>query len=188
MRTKSDRQEIDPRIDMRRKDRQVNDEAWIRAMLQRAPLGVLATIEESQPYLNPNLFVYDEARHAIYMHTARSGRTHDNIERGAQVCFSVSEMGRLLPASEALEMSVEFSSVIVFGQARVVEDVAEAVHMLQMLLDKYFTHLKPGQDYRAIQLEELKRTAVYCIQIEAWSGKRKQVENDFPGAFNYQFG
>jgi nitroimidazol reductase NimA-like FMN-containing flavoprotein (pyridoxamine 5'-phosphate oxidase superfamily) len=185
---KTEQQEPDPRVDMRRKDRQVNDEAWIRAQLHQAPVGVLATVHEGQPYLNPNLFVYDEARQAIYMHTARTGRTHDNIEQGTEVCFSISEMGRLLPASEALEMSVEFSSVTVFGQARVVEDTAEAAHMLQMLLDKYFPHLKPGQDYRVIQLEELKRTAVYCIQIEAWSGKRKQVETDFPGAFNYQFG
>jgi nitroimidazol reductase NimA-like FMN-containing flavoprotein (pyridoxamine 5'-phosphate oxidase superfamily) len=181
-------QEPDPRVDMRRKDRRVNEDAWISSLLQRAPVGVLATVQAGQPYLNPNLFVYDEVRHAIYMHTARIGRTHDNIERGALVCFSVSEMGRLLPASEALEMSVEFSSVIVFGRAWVVEDETETARMLQMLLDKYFPHLKPGQDYRAIQLEELKRTAVYCIQIDAWSGKRKQVEADFPGAFNYQFG
>jgi nitroimidazol reductase NimA-like FMN-containing flavoprotein (pyridoxamine 5'-phosphate oxidase superfamily) len=181
----------DPRVEMRRKDRQVNDEAWIVALLKRAPVGVLATVQEDQPYLNPNLFVYDETRHAIYMHSARIGRTHDNLEQGEQetkVCFSASEMGRLLPASEALEMSVEFNSVIVFGRARIVEDAEEARRMLQMLLDKYFSHLKSGQDYRPIQPEELKRTAVYCIQIETWSGKRKQVDADFPGAFNYQFG
>jgi uncharacterized protein len=175
----------DPRVDMRRKDRQVNDETWIREQLKHAPIGVLATVKDGQPYLNPNLFVYDEAQHAIYMHSARSGRTHDNIEQDAQVCFSISEMGRLLPASEALEMSVEFSSVVVFGRARIVEDAAEAARMLQMLLDKYFAQLKPGRDYRPIQAEELKRTAVYYVQIEAWSGKRKQVEADFPGAFHY---
>jgi uncharacterized protein len=178
--------EPDLRVDMRRKDRQVNDDAWIRARLHHAPVGVLATVQKGQPYLNPNLFVYDETRHAIYMHSAHSGRTHDNIEQETRVCFSVSEMGRLLPANEALEMSVEFSSVIVFGRARIVEDPEEARRMLQMLLDKYFSHLSPERDYRPIQPEELKRTAVYCIQIEAWSGKRKQVDADFPGAFNYQ--
>ena len=175
----------DPRVDIRRKDRQVTDETWIRSFLHQAPVGVLATVQQIQPYLNPNLFVYDEARHAIYMHSARIGRTHDNIDQEPQVCFSVFEMGRLLPASEALEMSVEFSSVVVFGRARIIEDPEEASRMLQMLLDKYFSHLSPGRDYRPIQPEELKRTAVYCIQIEAWTGKRKQVEADFPGAFFY---
>jgi nitroimidazol reductase NimA-like FMN-containing flavoprotein (pyridoxamine 5'-phosphate oxidase superfamily) len=183
---KTKQQIPDSRIDMRRKDRQVTDEAWIRSFLQRAPVGVLATMQQNQPYINPNLFVYDEARHAIYMHSARIGRTHDNIDQETQVCFSVFEMGRLLPANEALEMSVEFSSIVVFGRARVVEDPEEAARMLQMLLDKYFSHLKPDRDYRPIQPQELKRTAVYCIQIEAWTGKRKQVEADFPGAFYYQ--
>lgn len=183
---KHDLRKKDPRVDMRRKDRQVNDEAWIRSLLNRAPVGVLATMQHGQPYLNPNLFVYDEAQHAVYMHTARTGRTHSNIEQETQICFSVYEMGRLLPANEALEMSVEFSSVIIFGQARVVEDPEEAESMLQRLLDKYFSHLAPGKDYRPIQPEELKRTAVYCIQIEAWSGKRKQIEGEFPGAFNFQ--
>jgi nitroimidazol reductase NimA-like FMN-containing flavoprotein (pyridoxamine 5'-phosphate oxidase superfamily) len=176
----------DPRIDIRRKDRQVTDEAWIRSFLPTAPVGVLATMQQSQPFINSNLFVYDEAQHAIYMHTARLGRTRDNIDQESQVCFSVFEMGRLLPADEALEMSVEFNSVVVFGKAQVVKDPDEARRMLQMLLDKYFSHLSPGRDYRPIQPQELKRTAVYRIQIEAWTGKRKQVEADFPGAFYYQ--
>ena len=183
---KPDHQKLDPRVDMRRKDRQVQDEGWIRAMLEHAAVGVLATVQQGQPYLNPNLFVYDEARQAIIMHSANTGRTHSNIEQEPRVCVSVSEMGRLLPASEALEMSVEFSSVTVFGRARVVDDADEAAEMLQMLLNKYFSHLHPGKDYRPIQPEELKRTTVYCIHIEAWSGKRKQVEANFPGAFNYQ--
>jgi nitroimidazol reductase NimA-like FMN-containing flavoprotein (pyridoxamine 5'-phosphate oxidase superfamily) len=182
---KPNQQISDPRVDIRRKDRQVTDEAWIRSFLHRAPLGVLATVQQGQPYLNPNLFVFDESHHAIYMHSARIGRTHDNIDQDPQVCFSISEMGRLLPADEALEMSVEFSSVIVFGRARIVEDPEESARMLQMLLNKYFSHLSPGRDYRPIQPQELKRTAVYRIQIEAWTGKRKQVEADFPGAFNY---
>jgi hypothetical protein len=33
--------------------------------------------------------------------------------------------------------------------------------------------------------EELKRTAVFRIHIEDWSGKKKEVAADFPGAFYY---
>ncbi len=63
------------------------------------------------------------------------------------------------------------------------EDEDEAKRALQMLLDKYAPHLVPGRDYRATTDEELGRTAVYRIDIEAWSGKQKAVEPDFPGAF-----
>ncbi len=154
-------------------------------MLRRAAVGVLATAEDGQPYINTNLFVFDQAADAIYMHTARTGRTRTNIESNARVCFSVSEMGRLLPADTALDMSVEYASVAVFGRAVVVTDKAEAVRALESLLEKYFPHLKYGKDYRSIQPEELARTAVYRIQIEQWNGKRKQVQENFPGAFLY---
>src|SRR5262249_2770625 len=108
-----------------------------------------------------------------------------NVEGDKLVCFSVNQMGRLLPATTALEMSVEYSGVVVFGKADVVEDQTEAERVLNLLLAKYFPHLKVGRDYRAIQPDELARTTVYRIRIDAWSGKRKAVAADFPGAFRY---
>jgi nitroimidazol reductase NimA-like FMN-containing flavoprotein (pyridoxamine 5'-phosphate oxidase superfamily) len=94
-------------------------------------------------------------------------------------------MGRLLPASEALEFSVEYASVVVFGRAGIVEDFEEARIALQLLLDKYAPHLKPGQDYRPPIDEEIKRTSVFRIRIDSWSGKKKEVAPDFPGAYHY---
>jgi hypothetical protein len=174
-----------PLAHVRRQDRAVEDEAWIEAFLQRAPVGILATASDGQPFINSNLFVYDPAAHAIYLHTARTGRTLANIEANASVCFHVFEMGRLLPADTALEFSVEYGGVTVFGRAQVIGDPDEARRGLQLLLDKYFPHLHPGEDYRPITGEELARTAAYRIDIEQWSGKRKAVGEEFPGAFWY---
>lgn len=171
--------------EVRRKDRQVTDEPWICAMLRETALATLATLDGEQPFLHMNLFAFDEGKHVIYMHTARLGRTRSNIMRNTRVCFGVSEMGRLLPANTALEMSVEYASVVVFGRASLVSDPVEARHGLQLLLDKYFAHLNSGTDYRPITDEELARTQVYRIEIDEWSGKRKQVAEDFPGAFIY---
>jgi uncharacterized protein len=174
-----------PVNEVRRADRAVDDDAWIRTLLHRAPVGALATVYEGQPFINMNLFVFEESANVIYMHTARLGRTRVNVERDERACFSVNEMGRLLPADTALEFSVEYSGVVVFGRANVVCDQAEARQALQLLLDKYFAHLEPGSDYRPITDEELARTAVYRITIEQWSGKKKAVAPDFPGAFLY---
>jgi uncharacterized protein len=170
---------------VRRQDRAVEDEGWIRELLHRAPLGYLATAHEDQPFLNSNLFVYDEAAQAIYLHTAKVGRTPANVAEDGRYCFSVSEMGRLLPAAVALEFSVEYASVVCFGQAQIVSEETEATAALQLLLDKYAPHLTPGQDYRPPVPEELKRTAVYRLNIEQWSGKKKEVAPDFPGAYTY---
>ncbi len=78
-----------PRTKLRRSDREVTDEEWIKALLRRAPIGILATVHDGQPFLNTNLFVYDEAAHAIYFHTARMGRTRANVESYDRICFSV---------------------------------------------------------------------------------------------------
>lgn len=169
---------------VRRSDRAVVDPAWIKTFLHRAPVGTLATVAGGQPFLNSNLFVYDEDAHVIYLHTARKGRTRSNVEQDGRICFTVFAMGRLLPAAEALEFSVEYSSVVIFGRATIIEDEIEATRALQLLLDKYFRHLQPGLDYRPPVPEELKRTSVYRTTIDEWSGKKKEV-GDFPGAFTY---
>jgi hypothetical protein len=175
------------RAEVRRRDRAVEDDGWIAALLARAPIATLATVSDGQPFTNSNLFVYDAGRHVIYMHTARYGRTRANVEAEERVCLSVSEMGRLLPADTALEFSVEYAGAVVFGRGAVVEEAAEAAYGLQLLLDKYFPHLRPGEHYRASTPEELARTSVYRIAIEEWSGKRKAVAEEFPGAFTYPF-
>jgi hypothetical protein len=80
---------------------------------------------------------------------------------------------------------VEYASVVISGHAAIVENAAEAEHALQMLLDKYFPHLRPGADYQPITSGELALTAVYRIEIERWSGKKKAEAANFPGAFHY---
>ena len=143
-------------------------------------------VDGDQPFINSNLFVYDEATHAIYMHTAQVGRTPHNVAGNARVCFSVSEMGRLLPADTALGMSVEYAGVTVFGTITIVESAEEQERALYLLLGKYFGHLRTGDDYAPIVPEELARTTVYRIAIQEWSGKRKQEAADFPGALRYE--
>ena len=164
---------------IRRQDR-AKDDAWIRAFLHHAPFGSMATVCDGQPFLVTRKFAYDEAKHAIYLHGAAKGRTYDNVQANERVCFSASEMGRLLPAKRAADFSVEFSGVVVFGRAAIVTDTAEAKHGLQLLMDKYFPNLRPGEDYEPATDTDLKITAVFRIDIESWSGKEKKVEADAP--------
>jgi nitroimidazol reductase NimA-like FMN-containing flavoprotein (pyridoxamine 5'-phosphate oxidase superfamily) len=91
-------------------------------------------------------------------------------------------MGRLLPADEALEFSVEYAAVVVFGTVRAVRDPEEKRRVLERIMTKYAPRLLPGRDYRPITDGELRRTAVHSLEIEAWSGKEKVAPRDFPGA------
>jgi len=168
---------------IRRKDRAVDDDAWITGLLRSAATGVMATVRDGQPFINTNTFVYDADQHVVYMHSARTGRTPENVAAGERVCFSVFEMGRLLPADRAFSMSVEYASVVAFGTARLIDDMAEKRRALALLVERYFPHLAEGTDYVPPSEEELALTAVYRIDIEAWSGKRKSGEPDHAGAF-----
>jgi hypothetical protein len=168
---------------VRRADRAMNDDVWIADLLHRSAFGFVATAHDGQPFINSNLFVYVPERHCIYTHTARTGRTPAVVGEATRACFSIASIGRLLPADTALEMSSEYEGVVAFGRLVRIEDMQEMRFGLQALLDKYFTHLRPGHDYRAITDDELARTAVYRLDIDAWNGKRKQVEPDFAGAF-----
>jgi len=147
------------------------DEEWIRAFLREANVGHIASAWDDQPFLNPTSFWLDEANHQIIFHSNLVGRIRSNIESNPRVCFEASEFGKLLPSNVALEFSLQFRSVIVFGNARLITEPEEARLALSGLLHKYFPALTPGKEFREITDKELKRTSVYAIQIEQWSGK-----------------
>ena len=181
-----DDQANEPLNRVRRQDRAVEDEAWMRSFLSRAPFGVLATAHADQPFLNPMHFVFDAAQSALYVHTGKQGRLNANLASNPKVCFCAAEMGRLLPAKRAGEFSGEYASVIVFGRAEVVSDHAEARRVLQALLDKYFPEQRPTRDYKPLTESDLSVTCVLRITIDAWSAKRNQNHPDHPGAFDYK--
>ena len=147
------------------------DDDWIRHFLREAKVGHIASARDGQPFLNPTTFWFDEANHQIVFHSNIAGRLRSNIENNARVCFEASDMGKMLPANVALEFSLQFRSVIAFGNARLVTDPEEARRVMYGLIQKYFPAMTAGREYRAITDKELKRTSVYAIQIESWSGK-----------------
>ena len=147
------------------------DDEWIRAFLREAKVGHIASARDGQPFLNPSTFWFDEANHQIIFHSNVAGRVRSNIESNSKVCFEVSELGKMLPANVALEFSLQFRSVIVFGQARLITNTEEARRVMYGLIHKYFPAMTAGKEFREITDKELKRTSIYAIKIEEWSGK-----------------
>ncbi|MDX1643452.1 MAG: pyridoxamine 5'-phosphate oxidase family protein [Thermoanaerobaculia bacterium] len=170
----------------RRRDR-MRKESWIRTVLDESGFGALATAVGDRPRLNINLFVFDQTRDAIYLHTARRGETRSRIEPGVPAAFAVAHMGRILTAEAAIDFSVEYASVVVTGTARIIQDDEEASRALRLLMRKYAPQLEPGVDYRDVEAADLARTTVYRLDIESWSGKENRAPEeaeafDYPGA------
>ena len=152
------------------------DEEWMRAFLRAAQIGRVATLWDDQPFVTPSTFWYDEANRRIIFHSNLAGRVRANLERNPKVCLEASEVGRLLPSNVALEFSLQYRSVMVFGTVRILESDEEMRAALTGLLEKYFPEMEAGREYRPITEKELKRTSVYELKIESWSGKENWNE------------
>lgn len=167
--------DYDPSVtpaNVQRRPEHAQSDEWVRDFLGRAQVGHIATQWDDQPFINPTLFWFDPAHHELYFHSNVVGRVRANSEHHARVCFEASAFGKLLPANVALEFSIQYESVIVYGRVRVLEDFDEKRRALSGLIGKYFSTMTAGGDYRPITDPELKRTSVYAIAIENWSGKR----------------
>lgn len=154
-----------------RRQEHARDDAWVRAFLRRARIGHVVTHWDGQPFINPTTFWYDEAGHRLIFHSNLVGRVRANAEHAARVCFEASEFGRFLPSNVALEFSVQYASVIAYGEVALVAELEAKRQALYGLIAKYFPQLEAGREYRPITDLELKRTSVYAIAIESWSGK-----------------
>jgi nitroimidazol reductase NimA-like FMN-containing flavoprotein (pyridoxamine 5'-phosphate oxidase superfamily) len=170
---------------VRREILAVKDDEWIKDLLRRGAYGTLATEAGGQPFLNTHNYVYDEAENCLYLHRNKVGRTSANLLHNPRICYTVVEMGRMYAGEKACEFGVEYRSVVIFGTAEIVDDGKEACKALQMLVEKYAPHLKPGVDYKPVTPDCAHSAAVYKVKIEQWSGKMRAVAEDHPRAYDY---
>ena len=157
-----------PKLDM--------DDEWNAKLLNKIRVGHISTRDGNQPFINPTSFWYSKEDHEIYFHSNAVGRMRFNAENNPETCFECYRSGRLLPSNLALEVSFQYECVIAFGRIRVIKDIDEKRDVLNELLQKYFGEMRSGEDYRPITDNELKRTSVYGIKIESWSGIRNWEE------------
>jgi nitroimidazol reductase NimA-like FMN-containing flavoprotein (pyridoxamine 5'-phosphate oxidase superfamily) len=165
-----------PPIAFQRRPHLTRDDEWIRAFLSGAKVGHLATSFDDQAFLNPTTFWFDEENNQIIFHSNVAGRVRSNIENNPKVCMEASELGRLLPSNVALEFSLQYRSVLVFGTASLITDQSEARRVLYGLIRKYFPNMTAGKEFREITEKELRATSIYAIKIESWSGKENWDE------------
>ena len=161
------------------------DDDWIKSFLHRGLIGHVAHTSGTQPFVTPTNYWFDEDKHRIIFHSNISGRTRSNLENQPLVCFETSEFGRLLPSNVALEFSIQYRSVMVFGQVAIIIDQSEKQYVLEKLIEKYFPKVRKGVEYRPITPKELERTSVYSLEIHSWSGKenwqdRAEQSSDWP--------
>ncbi len=154
---------------MRHPERKIKDKETVTAILERSPLGRIATVNpKGFPVIKPINFVYWNGK--IYIHSSTKGEKIRDIRRGSRVCFEVDEpiayVGAKGPACTA---NYYYRSVIIKGMAAVLTDRDEKLKILERLMEKY----QPEGGYEAIPEEALKKTAIIEISIREMTGKER---------------
>ena len=146
---------------------EIKDKKIIQAVFDRAEYGTLALSDNGKPYSVPVNFVVIEG--VIYFHGAQRGRKMNIISKNIKLSFSVVENYALIPSyfssTEGLACPATqfFKSIIVDGEAEVVESREEKAKMFEALMQK----LQPDGQYLPFEEAEydtvLSATAVLKI-------------------------
>ena len=152
---------------MRHPERELTHRETIEAILERSPVGRIATINRrGVPVIKPVNFLYWDQK--IYIHSSMKGEKAEDIQRGSPVCFEVDEPIAYVTADEAAcRASYYYRSIILKGKAVLLSGEDRKTIILRRLLEKY----QPEKGYGKIGREVLRKTAVIEMTIEEMTGK-----------------
>ena len=152
----------------RRRERGSYDRAVIDAILDEALIAHLGIVgRDGQPLVIPTL--HARRGDLVYLHGSVAGRTLKRLAAGAPACLTVSLIDGLVLARSAMHHSANYRSVMLLGQAAIVEGREQKLAAFQTIVE----HIVPGRwrDVRAPSDNELKATAVLAMPIDEASAK-----------------
>lgn len=143
-------------------------EAEIMEVLSKSEVGRIATNSpDGFPYVVPVHYIYWNDQ--IYIHGLIKGQKISNLKLDSRVGFEVDEMGNIMPDETIVcDTNTEFRSVIIQGNASMIEDVKLKKEVLKKIVEKYtpqLMHLEfPANMFRAtgvIEITPLQITGKY---------------------------
>lgn len=154
---------------MRLPKRAVYDKAQVHAILDEGFFCHVGFTIEQQPYVIPTGYV--RADEKLYIHGSAASRMIRTLDRGIQVCVTVTLVDGLVLARSSFHHSVNYRSVVVLGTARLVLDRDEKIDALR----RFTNHIVPGRwnEARVPTDQELKATSVLVLPLEEVSAKMR---------------
>ena len=143
------------------------DRAVIDAILDEALVAHLGFVHEGRPFVIPTL--HARVDDVVYVHGSAASRTLRVLGGAAAVSLCVTLLDGLVLARSVFEMSANYRSVVVLGEARAVTDADEKLRALKAFSDQ----VMPGRwdAARKPTRQELKATAVLALPLDEASAK-----------------
>jgi nitroimidazol reductase NimA-like FMN-containing flavoprotein (pyridoxamine 5'-phosphate oxidase superfamily) len=147
--------------------RGVYDRDQVFSILDEGFLCHVGFVADGQPYVIPTGYARSGDR--LYIHGSAASRMLRALDQGIDVCVTVTLIDALVLARSAFHHSMNYRSVVVLGNARLVTDRDEKSEAL-----KCFTnHIVPGRwdEIRQPTEQELKATTVLALPLDEVSAK-----------------
>lgn len=143
------------------------DRATTHAILDAGLVCHVGFAIEGQPFVTPT--AYGRSGDVLYLHGSPASRMLRNLQHGISVCVTVTLLDGLVMARSAFHHSMNYRSVVLFGQATVVEGEAEKRSALRAFTE----HVVPGRwaEVRPPSDAELAGTLVLALPIAEASAK-----------------
>jgi len=151
----------------RKKERGSHERDLVDAILDEGLVAHVALTDDRGPLVLP--MVYARVDDRLYLHGALANHLLRTATGGAPVCVEVTLIDGLVLARSAFHHSVNYRSVVLFGEAVLVDDLDEKCAAMVALVD----HLVAGRSggTRLPTDAELRKTAVVRVPIGEGSAK-----------------
>ena len=150
-------------------ERGSDDFALACAIIDEAKIAHVGIELEGQPYVLPMALGRDGRD--LLLHGSAVSRLVRNLQSGIPCCVTVTHLDGLVVARSAFHSSMNYRSLMVFGQAFEVTDEQRKERGLDRLVD----HLLPGRsaEVRKSTRKELNATSLLALPIETFSIKTR---------------
>ena len=150
-------------------ERGSNDFDLACAILDEAKICHVGFTLEEQPYVVPMALGRDGSK--LLLHGSVVSRLVKNLADGLPCCVTVTHLDGMVLARSAFHSSMNYRSLMVFGQAVEITEPEEKTRGLDALVD----HLVPGRsaELRPSTLKELNATTLLALPIETFSIKTR---------------
>jgi uncharacterized protein len=159
----------------RHADRSVPDR--IEEFLRAGLVAHVALVADGEPRLLPFSYHYEAG--TIYIYGSPANATMTLALDGRTVAVAVTAIDGLVASKSASGHAVNYRSVVAFGHARPVEDLAEKRRVLEAMIERYFPGRETPRDYAPALEADIAATALTAIEIDEASAKvRDLMPND----------
>lgn len=139
----------------------------IYSILDEALVAHVGFVSNNQPFVIP--MAYGREGDRLYLHGSSVSRLLKTLEKGIDICLTVTLLDGLVIARSLFHHSMNYRSVVLFGKATLVESEAEKMSALQAFTKQMIP--KRWEEARIPNTQELKATTVLALPIEEGSAK-----------------